>query len=98
MLQTEQGLDRTWLDCVVHLVICLDGAGFRPQAQHWLALAAPVGRRLGLMLREPLPMPAPASGAPTTARALWALGKLPNRGADAVKAALPSLHLGTQVD
>lgn len=58
MLQTEQGLDRAWLDCVVQLVICLDGAGFRPQAQHWLALAAPVGRRLGLMLREPLPMPA----------------------------------------
>ena len=58
MVQTQQGLDRAWLDCVVQLVICLDGAGFRPQAQHWLALAAPVARRLGFVLREPLPMPA----------------------------------------
>jgi len=58
MYQQNQGLDRAWLDCVVQLVIFLEGAGFRPQAQHWLALAGPVARRLGLMLREPLPLPA----------------------------------------
>lgn len=56
MLQQGQGLDKRWLDCLVQLVIRLDAAGFRPQSQHWLALAAPVAQGLGLVLRPPLPI------------------------------------------
>lgn len=57
MHERHEGLDKYWLDCLGVLVSKLDAAGFRPQAQHWLGLAGPVARSIGLHPQPPLPMP-----------------------------------------
>lgn len=54
LLERNEGLDQTWLMCLGELIQKLDACGFRPQAQNWLSVAAPIAASLGLAIPSPL--------------------------------------------